>query len=82
MMFAVIDLMLLVGWQEGHPACKNSVVRHWRGYLSGASASDLHMVQLMPLSPPPSLTPVKSRMVYLSGAGLPRLSSKKAIKQM
>jgi len=38
-------------------------------------ANDLHMVQLMPL-------PVKSRMVYLPGAGLPRLSRKKAVKQM
>jgi len=37
-------------------------------------ASDLHMVQLMPL---PSLAPVKSRIVYLSGAGLPRFSWKK-----
>jgi len=29
-------LMLLVGWQEGHPACKNWVVGCWHGYLSGA----------------------------------------------
>jgi len=29
-------LMLLVGWQEGHPACKKWVVGCWRGYLSGA----------------------------------------------
>jgi len=29
-------LMLLVGRQEGHPACKNRVVGCWRGYLSGA----------------------------------------------
>ena len=29
-------LMLLVGWQEGHPACKKRVVWCWRGYLSGA----------------------------------------------
>ena len=30
-------LMLLVGRQEGHPACKkNWVVGCWRGYLSGA----------------------------------------------
>jgi len=28
--------MLLVGWQEGHLACKNSVVGCWHGYLSGA----------------------------------------------
>ena len=38
-------------------------------------ANDLPMVQLMPL---PSLAPVKSRMVYLSGAGLPRLSWEKS----
>ena len=30
-------LTLLVGRQEGHPACKkNRVVGYWRGYLSGA----------------------------------------------
>jgi len=29
-------LTLLVGRQEGHPACKNWVVGCWRGYLSGA----------------------------------------------
>ena len=29
-------LTLLVGRQEGHLACKNRVVRYWRGYLSGA----------------------------------------------
>jgi len=44
-------LMLLVGQQEGHPACKNWVVRYWHGYLSGEGANDLHMVQLMPMPP-------------------------------
>ena len=29
-------LTLLVGRQEGHPACKNRVVGCWRGYLPGA----------------------------------------------
>ena len=29
-------LTLLVGRQEGHPACKNSAVGCWCGYLSGA----------------------------------------------
>jgi len=29
-------LTLLVGWQEGHLACKTGVVRYWRGYLFGA----------------------------------------------
>ena len=44
-------------------------------------ANDLHIVQLMPLPSHPLLlqTPVKSRMVYLSGTGLPRLSGKKAV---
>jgi len=41
-------LTLLVGWQEGHPACKNWVVRCWRGYLSGARCR-LAYAQLMPL---------------------------------
>ena len=43
-------------------------------------ANDLRVVQLMPL--PPSLAPVKSRMVYLSGADLPRCPGKKAVKRM
>ena len=29
-------LTLLVGRQEGYPACKNRVVGYWRGYPSGA----------------------------------------------
>jgi len=33
--FAFSALTLLLGKQEGHPACKNRVVR-WHGYLSGA----------------------------------------------
>ena len=45
-------------------------------------ANDWHMVQLIPLPPPSFLAPVKSRMVYLSGSGLPRLSWKKAVKRM
>ena len=40
---------LLVGQQEGHPACKNWVVGCWHGYLPGQGA-DLHMAQLTPLS--------------------------------
>jgi len=43
-------------------------------------ANDFHMVQLMAL--PSFLASFKSRMVYLSGASLPRLSWKKAVKQM
>jgi len=39
-------MTLLVGQQEGHPACKKSSGGCWIGYLSG-QAADLHMAQLM-----------------------------------
>jgi len=42
-------LMLLVGRQERHPACKNWVVGYWHGYLSGATCRLAYMAQLMPL---------------------------------
>jgi len=35
-MFFCLHLTLFVGQQEGHPACKNRVVRCWHGCLSGA----------------------------------------------
>ena len=41
-------LTLLVGRQEGHPACKNWVVGCWHGICLEQGA-DLHMAQLMPL---------------------------------
>jgi len=31
---AFTALILLIGWQEGHPACKNWVVGCWHGYKS------------------------------------------------
>jgi len=34
--FAFSALMLLVGQQEGHPACKNLSSGCWHVYLSGA----------------------------------------------
>jgi len=39
-------LTLLVGRQEGHPACTNWVVGYWRGYLTGARC---RLAQRMPL---------------------------------
>jgi len=47
-------------------------------------ANDLHKVQVPTdvTAAPSSLAPVKSRIVYLSGASLLRLSWEKAIKQM
>ena len=41
--------MLLVGWQEGHPACKKL---EWWGagmVICLEQGADLHMAQLMPL---------------------------------
>ena len=35
LLLAFSALTLLVGRQERHPACKNWVMRYWRGYLSG-----------------------------------------------
>jgi len=52
--------MLLVGWQEGHPACKKT---EWWGepgvFICLGRGADLHVAQLMPLS----LASVKSRLV-------------------
>ena len=52
-------LTLLVGRQEGHPACKKT---EWWGFgmvICLERGADLHMAQLMPLS----LASVKSRLV-------------------
>jgi len=46
----ILPLMLLVGRQEGHPACKKT---EWCGagmVICLERGADLHMVQLMPLS--------------------------------
>ena len=50
MLIAFSALTLLVGWQEGHPACKKL---EWLGtgmVICLERDADLHMAQLMPLS--------------------------------
>jgi len=42
-------LTLLVGQQEGHPACKNRVMGCWRVVICLQRGADLHVAQLMPL---------------------------------
>jgi len=72
-----------LGGRKGIWPVKNWVVRYWRGYLSGARCK-WFMICMWPSwchCHPTSLAPVKSRIVYLSGASLPRLSWKKAVKQ-
>jgi len=59
-----------------HPACKNWV-EYWHGYLSGARCKGFAYGPADATATPSSLAPVKSRMVYLSGAGWPWLSWKK-----
>jgi len=72
-------LMLLVGRREGHPACKNRVVRYWRDYLSGVRCKFFAYGPADATATPSSFAPVKSRMVYFSGTSLPRLSWKKGL---
>jgi len=76
---AFIALTLLVGQQEGCPACKNWVVRYWRGYLSGTRCKWFAYGPADAITTLSSLAPVKSRLVYLFGAGLLRLSWKKRL---
>jgi len=56
------------------------VVRYWCGYLSGARCKLFAYGPADVTATRSSVPPVKSRMVYLSAAGLPRLSWKKAVK--
>jgi len=48
-MAAFSALTLLVGWQEGHPACKK--IEWWGAgmVICLERGADLHMAQLMPL---------------------------------
>jgi len=45
-----IALTLLVGWQEGHPACKKTDWCDAGVVICLERGADLHVAQLMPLS--------------------------------
>jgi len=60
-----------------HPACENSVVRYWHGYLSGVRCRWSAYGPTDAIAIPLSLAPLKSRTVYLSGAGFISLSWKR-----
>ena len=73
--YAFNALTLLIGWQEGHPACKK--LEWWDAgvVMCLGQGADLHMAQLMPLLLTISCSS-KSRLVlpswfYLSGASSP-----------
>jgi len=55
--FAFSALTLLVGWQEGHPACKKTELWDAGVVICLQQGADLHMAQLM------SLASVKPRLV-------------------
>jgi len=58
-------LTLLDGRQEGHPACKNWVVRYWHGYLSGARCKLFAYGPGYATATPSSLAPVKEWFTFL-----------------
>ena len=74
LLIAFSALTLLVGWQEGHPACKK--LGCWRGYLSGAGCrlaygpADATATHCLLLQYNPD-------WFYLSGTGWPGYSRKK-----
>jgi len=61
-------LTLLVGRQEGHPACKKT---EWWGAVCLERGADLHMAQLIPLPLTVSCFSKIQIGFYLSGTGLP-----------
>jgi len=69
--FAFSALTLLVGRQEGHPACKKT---EWWGagvVVCLEQGADLHMAQLMPLPLTVSCFSKIQICFYLSGTGSP-----------
>jgi len=56
------------------------MVKYWHGYLSGARCKLFACGPADAAATPLSLASVKFRIVYLSGAGLPRFSWKKTVK--
>jgi len=76
--FAFSALTLLVGWQEGHSACKKL---EWWGtgmVMCLERDADLHMAQLMPLS----LASVKSSTLPFSYQLTPGSPRKRTVKHV
>jgi len=63
-LFTFSALMLFIGWQEGHPACKNWFVRYWHGYLSGMRCKLFAYGPAHATATSSSLASLKSRMEY------------------
>jgi len=67
--FAFSALTLLVGWQEGHPACNKTECWGAGMVICLERGADVHMAQLMPL--PLSVSCFSKIQVFLSGTGSP-----------
>jgi len=75
--FSALTLLVWLGIRKSIRPTKNWVMGYWRGYLSGVWYKWFAYGPANATATPSSLASVKSRMVCLSGAGLPRLSWKK-----
>jgi len=64
-------LTLLVGWQEGHLACKKLEWWHTGMVICLEQGADLHTAQLMPLPLTVSCFSKIQIGFYLSGTGSP-----------
>ena len=73
-------LTTMVRHQEEHPVCKNWVIRCWSGYLSAARCKWFAYCPADATDTSSSLASLKSRLVTLSGPGLPRFSRKRGCK--
>jgi len=63
-----------LGGRKGICSVKTRVVRYWCGYLSGARCKLFAYGPADATATPSSLASLKPRTVYVSFAGLPRLS--------
>ena len=68
-----------LGSRKGIQPVKNWVVRYWHGCLSGARCKWFVYGPADATATPSSLAPVKSRMVYLSGAAYPGCPGKRPL---
>ena len=76
-------LMLLVGRQEGHPACKKyGVMRGWHGCLSGARCKWFAYGSADATATPSSLASPNPEWFILLLPAYPGCSGKKAIKRL
>jgi len=64
-------LTLLVGWQEGYPACKKTELWVAGVVICLEQSADLHTAQLMPLPLTVSCFSKIQIGFYLSGTGSP-----------